>query len=206
MRTHDPDTAPTVDELRADRVSIASSLAQTRARIDGGLAMPWLTICDEFGMWPATPNHQALWAAITSAVPKVPGSRLILIGTAGAPASRDARVWDEAITSPYWRTSLHPGPAPWWSPEDVEATCADLTPSEWRRLILCEWAQGDESLTTVEDVAACIRAGSDTLPPRVGVQYVAALDVGTRRDLTALAVGHAERREAGQRGPHSWER
>jgi len=29
------------------------------------------------------------------------------------------------------------------------------------------------------------------------VEYIAALDVGTRRDLTALVVGHAERRQAG---------
>jgi len=75
---------------------------------------------------------------------------------------------------------------------------ASLTPSEWRRLILCEWAQGDDALTTPEDVAACIRAGSASLPPRRGVEYVAALDVGTRRDLTALAVGHAEQRAAGR--------
>lgn len=35
------------------------------------------------------------------------------------------------------------------------------------------------------------------LEPRPGVEYIAALDVGTRRDLTALVVGHAERRQAG---------
>ena len=48
---------------------------------------PWLTVCDELGMWPSTTNHRALWAAIASAVPKVPSSRLIAIGTAGSPAS-----------------------------------------------------------------------------------------------------------------------
>ena len=37
-----------------------------------------------------------------------------------------------------------------------------------------------------------------SLPPRPGRDYVAALDVGTRRDLTALAVGHAERTASGQ--------
>jgi len=80
----------------------------------------------------------------------------------------------------------------------VAATQADLTPAEWRRLILCEWAQGDDALTTPEDVAACIRPGSSVLSPRPGVEYVAALDVGTRRDLTALVVGHVERRPAGR--------
>lgn len=73
-----------------------------------------------------------------------------------------------------------------------------LTASEWRRLILCEFAEGDDALTTPDDIAACIRAGSTALAPRTGVEYVGALDVGTRRDLTALVVGHTERREAGR--------
>ncbi|GAA6527957.1 hypothetical protein [Intrasporangium sp. DVR] len=159
---------------------------------------PWLTLVDELGVWPATANHRRLWSAIVSAVPKVPGSVLLVIGTAGSPTGLGAEVWAEASTSPHWRTSHRPGPAPWWSPDDVAATRAALTASEWRRLILCEFAEGDDALTTPEDVAACIRSGSAVLPPRPGVEYVAALDVGTRRDLTALVVGHTERREAGR--------
>ncbi len=79
----------------------------------------------------------------------------------------------------------------------MESTRADITASDWRRLILCEWAERDDSLTTPDDVEAAIRGGSTVLEPRPGVQYVAALDVGTRRDLTALAVGHRERRAEG---------
>lgn len=159
---------------------------------------PWLTLVDELGVWPATANHRRLWSAIVSAVPKVPGSVLLVIGTAGSPVGLGADVWTDAETSPHWRTSRRPGPAPWWSADDVAATRADLTASEWRRLILCEWAEGEDALTTPDDVAACIRSGSTTLAPRRGVEYVAALDVGTRRDLTALVVGHAERRDAGR--------
>jgi len=159
---------------------------------------PWLTVVDELGAWPSTTNARRLWSAIVSAVPKVPGSLLLVIGTAGSPTGLGAEVWAEAETSPHWRTSLRPGPSPWWTPEDVDALRADLTASEWRRLILCEWAEGDDALSTAEDVAACIRSGAGTLPPRHGVEYVAALDVGTRRDLTALVVGHTERRDAGR--------
>ena len=36
------------------------------------------------------------------------------------------------------------------------------------------------------------------LPPQGSYEYVAALDVGTRRDLTALAVGHLEEGDAGR--------
>lgn len=159
---------------------------------------PWLTLVDELGVWPATANHRRLWSAIVSAVPKTPGSVLLVIGTAGAPTGIGAEVWAEAETSPHWRTARRPGPAPWWTADDIAATRATLTASEWRRLILCEWAEGEDALTTPDDVAACIRGGSTALPRRPGVEYVAALDVGTRRDLTALVVGHTERRDAGR--------
>ena len=79
----------------------------------------------------------------------------------------------------------------------MESTRADLTASGWRRLILCEWAESDDSLTTPDDVEAAIRGSFTVLEPRPGVQYVAALDVSTCRDLTAPAVGHRERRAEG---------
>jgi phage terminase large subunit-like protein len=158
---------------------------------------PWLTIVDELGVWPSTANHRRLWSAIVSAVPKVPNSRLVVIGTAGSPSGLGAEAWASAVESSHWRTSKHPGPAPWWEVDDMIEVQDGLTAAEYRRLILCEWAEGDDALTNPDDVAACIRPDSLALPPRPGVEYVAALDVGTRADLTALAVGHAERREAG---------
>lgn len=161
-------------------------------------ARPWLTVVDELGVWPSTANHRRLWSAIVSAVPKVPGARLLVIGTAGSPSGLGAEVWDEAAGSEYWRTSRTPGPSPWWTEADTAATRADLSASEWRRLILCEWAESDDALTSPEDVEACIRATSPSLPPSPRHEYVAALDVGTRRDLTALVVGHAERHDAGR--------
>lgn len=150
------------------------------------------------GAWPQSTNHRRLWSAIVSAVPKVPAARLLVIGTAGSPLGLGAEVWTEAEASSHWRTSRTPGPSPWWTAADIEATRTDLTASEWRRLILCEWAESDDALTTPEDVEACIRAGSTTNSPRPGVEYVAALDVGTRRDLTALVVGHAESTPSGR--------
>lgn len=188
--------------VAARTVTVAANGAQLTIETgDGASALgkrPWLQVVDELAAWPDTPNHRALWSAIVSAVPKVPGSRLLVITTAGTPTGIGARVWAEAEQSKHWRASKHPGPSPWWSEADIEATRAALSPSEWRRLILCDFAEGDDALTTPEDVEAAIRAGNVTLAPRRGVEYVAALDIGTRRDLTALAVGHVEHREAGR--------
>ncbi|MFP5198678.1 hypothetical protein [Micrococcus luteus] len=158
---------------------------------------PWLTVVEELSMCPSTQNYRQLWGAIVSAVPKVPGPRLVVIGTAGPPAGLGAEVRESVQAAPSWRTARTPGPSLWWFEAYVESTGADLMASHWRRLILCEWAEGDDSLTTPNDVEAAIRGGSTVLEPRPGVQYVAALDVGTRRDLTALAVRHRERRAEG---------
>lgn len=209
--------ALTMDALRAfiDRAGLSAQLRIAARSVtvtangaqlivetsDGASALgkrPWLTVVDELSAWPNTPNHRTLWSAIVSAVPKVPGSRLIVITTAGSPTGLGAKVWEEAEKFRHWHTSKTSGPSPWWSADDVEATKSALSASEWRRLILCEFAEGDDALTTVEDVEAAIRPGNAVLPRKPGVEYVAALDVGTRRDLTALVVGHTEQREHGR--------
>lgn len=178
-----------------------SGASLTVETADGASAFglrPWLTIVDEIGVWPTTTNHRHLWSAIVSAVPKVPGSRLVVIGTAGSPTGLGADAWAASEASSHWRTSRNPGPAPWWTPGDMIEVQDSLTAAEYRRLILCEWAEGDDALTNPDDVEACIRAGSTTLARVRGHEYIAALDVGTRRDLTALVVGHSERREFGR--------
>jgi hypothetical protein len=53
-----------------------------------------------------------------------------------------------------------------------------------------------EALNSSEDVAACVRAQPAVLPPRGHVRYTAALDIGVRRDLTALVVAHTDTRAA----------
>ena len=168
---------------------------------DGASALglrPWFVIVDELAAWPNTDNHRKLWAAIVGAIPKVPGSRLVVISTAGSPVGLGKRTWGAAEKSPQWHSSRNPGPSPWWTVEDVEATRSDLLPSEWLRFIECLWAEGEDTLTTPEDVMACTRPDPLVLPPRRGLTYVASLDVGSRRDLTALTVAHLEQREGGR--------
>jgi len=175
---------------------------------DGASALgqkPFFVIVDELAAWPNTANHRRLWSAIIGSLPKlkVGGrsvARLIVISTAGSPVGLGKRTWDEAEKAPQrWHTSKHPGPSPWWSAEDIANTRADLLPSEWMRYIECEWAEGEDTLTTPEDIAACTRAGDVVLDPVRGRTYVAALDVGTRRDLTAFAIGHMEPTSAGRK-------
>ena len=146
---------------------------------------PWLVVADEVAMWPDVANYRRLWGAIVSSLGKVPGSRLIVMSSAGSPSHPAYKRWCVAESSPHWRTSITPGPSPWWSPSDVQAAAEQLTPTEFRRFIECQWAEADDSLATSDDVSACTgdyrrqRAGP-------GVRYVMALDVGTRRDATVF--------------------
>jgi phage terminase large subunit-like protein len=151
---------------------------------------PWAVFADELSAWPDLPSYRRLWAAITSGLPKVKDSRLVVITTAGSPTSFAFEVWQRAQRSPQdWRTSHLPGPCPWWSPAHVEALRAELTPAQFGQLVECQWVESDEVLASAEDVLACV--GHQALEPQRGVRYVLALDVGTRRDLTGLAVVHS---------------
>lgn len=189
-------------ELGARGVTVRSTGASLVVESSDGASAfglkPWMTLVDEFAMWPSTTRHRQLWSAIASAVPKVRDGRLLVFTTAGSPSGIGAHVWGEAERSTHWRTAKRPGPSPWWSPEDIAELRSSLTAAEWRRLIDCEFAEGDDALTSPEDVEAVIRRSPLVLPPQIGTPYVAALDLGTRRDLTAFAIGHSAQREGGR--------
>jgi phage terminase large subunit-like protein len=150
---------------------------------------PWAIFCDELSQWPDLPNYRRLWAAITSSLPKVKDSRLVVITTAGSPTSFAFEVWQRAQRSRDWHTSHLPGPCPWWSPAHVEALRSELTPAQFGQLVECQWVESDEVLASAEDVLACV--GHQALEPEPRVRYCLALDVGTRLDLTALVVTHS---------------
>jgi hypothetical protein len=180
------------------RASGASLSVESSDAASAWSKRPWLVVVDEFTSWPDTGNHRRLWSAIASSLPKRPDSRLVLLSMAGAPTHFAARVWALASVSPDWRASATPGPCPWWTRADIEATRALLTAAEFSRYVECQWIETDEALSSEADVLACVRVGDPVLAPRDGVRYVAALDVGTRRDLSALAVAHVETRPGGR--------
>src|SRR3546814_13976904 len=76
---------------------------------------PWLLVADELGMWPNRGKHADLWGAIVSAMPKVPGPRLLAIGPGGSPDRNGARLWDTATAPEPWPAPPHPLPPPGWA-------------------------------------------------------------------------------------------
>jgi hypothetical protein len=94
--------------------------------------------------------------------------------------------------------SYQHGPPPWVDPGELEAERRRLFPSAFGRLWMNEWLAPDDAIADPDDVAAaCVLDGP--LAPEAGRTYVCALDIGTRNDRTAVAIGHAERTTAGTR-------
>lgn len=155
--------------------------------------LPWLVIVDEHAQWPTTRAAAALWEAIVSGLPKVPGSRLVTMTSAGDPAHPAHRVIARARTSPRWRVSEMPGPVPWHDPDDLAEQRAALLPSAYARLHENRWQSGEDALVSPEDLAACVRTGSAApLPHDPARRYVVTVDVGLTNDRTVIAACHAE--------------
>jgi phage terminase large subunit-like protein len=149
-----------------------------------------LFVVDELPLWPS--EQRAVWTAIVSAQPKVPGARLVCLGSAGDPAHWSFWVRERARVSDRWRLHEVAGPVPWVDAADLVEQRALLTDSQFARLHLNRWTASEDRLVSVENLAAAVtldgpqdyRPGSR--PYRMGV------DLGLRHDRTAIAVCHAE--------------
>lgn len=188
-----------VVQVDARRVMVRTSGATLEVlAADGASAYglrPWLLVIDELAAWPATPNHRRLWQALVSAQPKT-GGRLVCLTSAGDPGHWSFRVLEHARVSAAWRVSEVEGPLPWRSEADLVEQRALLPASVFAQLHLNRWMQGEDRLTTVDDVRRCI-GHVGALPPVDGVRYVVSLDVGLVNDRTVVVVAHVERLDEG---------
>lgn len=153
---------------------------------------PHLLIADEFASWKTTAGPRRLWRALFSALPKVPGSRLAILTTAGDPAHPSYALLERARATPgRWRVSEIPGPCPWIAEDDLIEQAAELPDWEYRRLHLNEWVESEDRLTNMSDLDACVTLDGPR-PWAQGRRYSISLDVGLKNDRTVLAVCSAE--------------
>lgn len=155
-----------------------------------GMIPHWIVV-DEIAQWGTTPGPRKLWEAIRTSMHKVPGSRLILLTTAGDPAHWSRKVLDHALRNKLWRVHEVPGPAPWGDADRLEEQREALTESSWRRLYLNEWTADEDRLTTADDIAACVTIDGP-LAPDARWFYAIGVDVGIKNDRTVGSVCHLE--------------
>lgn len=152
---------------------------------------PHLVFADELGRWKQTREPRALWRSIFSALPKVTGSRLVVLTSAADPAHWAYAVLERARSSPRWRVSEAPGPLPWVDPGDLAEQAAELPEWEYERLHLNRWVAAEDRLVDPAALRECVTLDGSQAP-RPGVRYVVGVDVGLKNDRTAVAVCHGE--------------
>jgi hypothetical protein len=180
-------TGATVEVLAADG---ASAL---------GLRSSFVVV-DEVAAWGATRNHRRMWAALVSALGKIPGCRFVVLTSAGEPAHWSYKVLKEARRSRHWRVHEVPGPLEWIDPEQLEAQRPLLLESEFAQFHLNLWVENEDRLVSEADLeAAAVLDGPLAPVPDRG--YLVACDLGLVNDPTVAVVAHAESDETRRGDP-----
>lgn len=153
---------------------------------------PWFVVVDEIAQWGSTAGPRTLWESVASAAAKNPACRMVLLTSAGDPAHWSHAVLEHAKPDPLWRVHELSGPAPWMDAAKLEEQRRRLPESSYLRLFENQWTASGARLASLDDLRACI-VHDGPLEPQDGVQYVIGVDLGLKRDRTAVAVCHSER-------------
>ena len=152
---------------------------------------PSFVVIDEVAQWADTRNTKKMWAALVSALAKVPGCRFVVLTSAGEPNHWSYKVLKGARRSKHWRTNEVPGPLEWVDPADLEAQRPLLLDSEFSQYHLNQWVENENRLVSEADLqAAAVLDGP--LQPVAGQRYLVAVDLGLVNDPTVAVVAHAE--------------
>lgn len=165
-------------------------LAADQASIWG--LRPYFVTVDEIGQWHTTTPPQRCYEAVSTAVVKVAGSRLVILSTASDPAHWSRAVLDHALADPLWRVHELPGPPHWIDAKRLLGEKRRLPESSYQRLFLNQWASGEDRLADEDDLAACVTLDGP-LDPHPRHRYVIGLDIGLKHDSTVAAICHAEK-------------
>jgi Phage Terminase len=152
----------------------------------------WLFI-DEICNHDDTETAKGFVDALLTSLPKRRDSVCLTASTPSSPNHWSRGLWDFAMEDALWRCSMASGPAPWQDPAELESERRRLPVALWRRLYLCEWAELDDALATIEQVRACI-GHEGVIGPDPAHAYVHGADLSYARDTTAVATCHAEAR------------
>ncbi len=153
---------------------------------------PSLVIVDELCQWQSTAKPRELWDAVTSAMAKVEGARMVVLTSAGDPAHWSRKVLDHAYADPMWRVHETPGPPPWADPARLAEQRRRLPEFMYQRLFENRWSASLDRLTSLEDLRQCVTLDGPQ-EPRSGRSYRIGVDLGLKHDRTACAVMHGER-------------
>jgi phage terminase large subunit-like protein len=146
---------------------------------------PDMCLIDELSHW----TSRDLWDSLLSSAAKRSRCLLCIIANAGW---KDSWQWDtrEAIrTDPDWHFSRLDGPvASWISAKHLAEQRRLLPPLVYDRLWLNQWAAGSGDALRDSDITDAITLKGPSVAAEPGYRYVLGLDLGLKRDASALAL------------------
>lgn len=153
--------------------------------------IPWWLVVDELCQWPWTAAAEEFFSdALMPSLVKTPGSRCLIMTTAGRPGSWQHRVYKHALSEPdLWRVSDIPGAPPWLPQSEIEAERRRLPDAAFARWFENRWVESADALASAADIEAAV-THDGPLDAEPGLSYVVGVDLGTRHDPSVAVIAH----------------
>ena len=132
-------------------------------------------------------GSQAFMETLFDNADKVPHSVVIVATNAGEVSTWQEKWREIAQASDRWHVSILNQPAPWISEADLAESQLRNPPHRFARLWRGIWSSGGGDGISPADIAACTTLVGPQVP-RMDRTYIGGLDLGVRRDHSALAI------------------
>lgn len=119
---------------------------------------------------------------------KLPTSVVIVATNAGFSDGWQYRWRQIAKTSDRWHFSAVTAPAPWISADDLAESQRRNPAIRFRRLWQGEWVRGIGDAFNADDIAAAVTMPGPMTGQEPGVLFGGAIDLGTKRDHSAVVI------------------
>lgn len=136
-------------------------------------------------------THIQKWEFVTTLLANatgVPHGIVIIATNAGFKGSEAEKMKLNAIRQDFWKVFVWAKPSPWMSADSLADEKRRNTPSSWDRLWLGKWVSGVGDTVTESKIDAAFCRMMALPGPDAGWQYIAGVDLGIKKDHSAVFV------------------
>jgi hypothetical protein len=119
---------------------------------------------------------------------KVPGGLVVIATNAGTLGTWQWRLREDCRQSPRWYFSAVNAAPPWLDREELAEARRRNPPSRFARLWEGRWSSGEGDAISEADLEAALTQAGPLAPGQPGWLFAAGLDLGLKRDASALVV------------------
>lgn len=187
------------DRVKVDRWKLTNKISGSEIEVMSSDAasfygqLPDVIVADELTHW----TSEGLWESVASTLPKRQHLVLIVLSNAGWLESWQRRVFEAMHDVPHAIVDVMAEHAPWITERQLATQRRILPPMTYRRLWDNQWVAGAGDALDHGDVEAACTLTSPILERQPGEGACLGLDLGVKRDHSALCVlltDHRQRR------------